>query len=196
MKGRELLGAAAFATLPWVAGCLVVAGIVHLASIFAMPQLAPRDAFARMSAAAPLHRQTLLPVAAPGAGGPFDDPAFAQGLCRYDLSQGPVRVRATLPPDALMLMSFHGRQGQIYYSMTDRSATRGKLDVLLVTRRQLDVVEANDPEDELPQDLRIITPTLEGFVLFRALAEFPGEMEDAKKRIQSIFCGLDKDLRP
>jgi uncharacterized membrane protein len=79
--------------------------------------------------------------------------------------------------------------------MTDRSATRGKLDVLLVTRRQLDVVEANDPEDELPQDLRIITPTLEGFVLFRALAEFPGEMEDAKKRIQSIFCGLDKEAR-
>ncbi len=196
MKGRELLGAAAFATLPWVAGCLVVAGIVHLASIFIMPQLAPRDAFARMSAAAPLHRQTLLPAISPGAGGPFDDPAFAQGLCRYDLSQGPVRMRATLPPDALMLISFHGRQGQIFYSMTDRSATRGKLDVLLVTRRQLDVVEANDPEDELPQDLRILTPTLEGFVLFRALAEFPGEMEDAKKRIQSIFCGLDKDLRP
>ena len=196
MKGRELLGAAAFATLPWVAGCLVVAGIVHLASIFIMPQLAPRDAFARMSAAAPLHRQTLLPAISPAAGGPFDDPAFAQGLCRYDLSQGPVRMRATLPPDALMLISFHGRQGQIFYSMTDRSATRGKLDVLLVTRRQLDVVEANDPEDELPQDLRILTPTLEGFVLFRALAEFPGEMEDAKKRIQSIFCGLDKDLRP
>ena len=196
MKGRELLGAAAFATLPWIAGCLVVAGIVHLASIFAMPQLAPRDAFARMSAAAPLHRQTLLPATAPTAGGPFDDPAFAQGVCRYDLSQGPVRMRATLPPDALMLISFHGRQGQIYYSMTDRSATRGKLDVLLVTRRQLDEVEANDPEDELPQDLRIITPSLEGFVLFRALAEFPGEMEDARKRIQSVFCGLDKEAKP
>jgi len=196
MKGRELLSAAAFATLPWIAGCLVVAGVVHIASIFAMPQLAPRDAYARMSAAAPLHRQTLLPATAPGAGGPFDDPAFAQGVCRYDLSQGPVRMRATLPPDALMLISFHGRQGQIYYSMTDRSATRGKLDVLLVTRRQLDVVEANDPEDELPQDLRIITPSLEGFVLFRALAEFPGEMEDARKRIQSVFCGLDKEAKP
>jgi uncharacterized membrane protein len=196
MKGRDLLSAAAFATLPWIAGCLVVAGIVHIASIFAMPHLAPRDAFARMSAAAPLHRQTLLPATAQGAGGPFDDPAFAQGLCRHDLSLGPVRVRATLAPDALLLMSFHGRQGQLYYSMTDRSATRGKLDVLLVTRRQLDVVEANDPEDELPQDLRIIAPTLEGFLLFRALAEFPGEMEEARKRIQSISCGLDKEGRP
>ena len=195
MKGREWISAAAFATLPWVLGCLVIAGIVHLASIFAMPRLAPRDAFARMSAATPPHRVTLLPAATPQAGAPFDDPALAQGVCRYDLSQGPVRLRATLSPDALMLMSFHARQGQIFYSMTDRSATRGKLDVLLVTRQQLDVVEANDPEDELPQDLRIIAPTLEGFLLFRALGEFPGEMEDAKKRIQTIFCGLDKDGR-
>ena len=195
MKSREWIGAAAFVTLPWIAGCLVVAGIVHIVSIFAMPRLAPRDAFARMSALTAPHRMTLLPAATPEAGGPFDDPAFAQGVCRYDLSQGPVRLRATLPPDALMLLSFHARQGQIFYSMTDRSATRGKLDVLLVTRRQLDVVEANDPEDELPQDLRIIAPTLEGFLLLRALAEFPGERDDAQKRILSIFCGLDKDTR-
>ena len=194
-SGRDMVGAIAFAILPWVAGCLVVAGIVHITSIFAMPRLAPRDAFARMSEIAAPHRVTLLPAATPGAGAPFDDPALAQGVCRYDLAQGPVRLRATLHPDALMLMSFHGRNGQIFYSMTDRSATRGKLDVLLLTRQQLDVVEANDPEDELPQDLRIIAPTLEGFLLFRALAEFPGEMEDAEKRIQSIFCGLDKDTR-
>ena len=196
MRGREWISAAAFATLPWVLGCLVIAGIVHLASIFAMPRLAPRDAFARMSEATLPHRVTLLPAATPPGGAPFDDPALAQGVCRYDLSQGPVRLRATLSPDALMLMSFHARQGQIFYSMTDRSATRGKLDVLLVTRQQLDVVEANDPEDELPQDLRIIAPTLEGFLLFRAMGEFPGEMEDAKKRIQSIFCGLDKEAKP
>jgi uncharacterized membrane protein len=106
-----------------------------------------------------------------------------------------VRLRATLAPDSLLLLSFHARHGQIFYSMTDRSATRGKLDVLLVTRQQLDAVEANDPEDELPQDLRIITPTPEGFLLFRALAEYPGEMADAVKRIQSLSCGLDRDGR-
>ena len=94
-----------------------------------------------------------------------------------------------------MMFSFHARFGQLYYSMTDRSATRGKLDVLLVTRQQLDVVEANDSEDELPQDLRIIAPTLEGFLLFRALAEYPGDAADAQKRIMSMTCGLDRDTR-
>ncbi len=195
MRWRDRIGDLAFNTLPWAAGCLFLAGVVHISSIFAMPRLAPKDAFARISALAQPHKVTLLPATAPQTGGPFDDPAFAQGVCRYDLAQGPLRLRATLPPDALLLMSFHARHGQIFYSMTDRSATRGKLDVLLVTRQQLDAVEANDPEDELPQDLRIIAPTLEGFLLFRALAEFPGEMAEAEKRILSLSCGLDKEGR-
>ena len=194
-RRHHWIGDLAFATLPWIAGALILAGLVHMASIFAMPRLATLDAFARISALAPPHSVMLLPPTTAQAGAPFDDPALAQGVCRYDLSQGPVRLRATLAPDALTLFSFHARHGQIFYSMTDRSATRGKLDVLLLTRQQLDVVEANDPEDELPQNLRIIAPTLEGFLLFRALAEFPGEMTDAQARIQSIACGLDKDAR-
>ena len=182
-----------FHLLPILAGCLVVAGLVHIATIFLLPRLATKDAFARISAIAPAHKVVLLPD---GAGGPFDYPALAQGLCRFDLAQGPLRLRATLAPDPLMLFSFHGRHGQIFYSMTDRSATRGKLDMLLLTREQLNVVEANDPEDELPQDLRIIAPTLEGFLLFRSLAENPGEMGQAQARIAALSCGLDGDQRP
>jgi len=192
-RKHGLVGDTIFHLLPILAGCLVVAGLVHIATIFLLPRLATKDAFARLSAIAPAHSVVLLPD---GAGGPFDDPALAQGLCRFDLAQGPLRLRATLTPDALMLFSFHGRHGQIFYSMTDRSATRGKLDMLLLTREQLNVVEANDAEDELPQDLRIIAPTLEGFVLFRSLAENPGEMAQAQARIAALSCGLDRDQQP
>ena len=182
-----------FHTLPFIAGALVVAGLVHIATIFLLPRLAAKDAFARVSAVAPLHELILLPS---GGEGPFDDPALAQGLCRFDLAQGPLRLRANLAADHLMLFSFHARDGQFFYSMTDRSATRGKLDLLLVTRGQLDAVEANDPEDELPQDLRILAPTQEGFLLFRSLAAFPGEMAQARARIAALSCGLDGDRRP
>jgi uncharacterized membrane protein len=77
--------------------------------------------------------------------------------------------------------------------MTDRSATRGLIDVLVLTRPQLDVVEANDAEDELPQDLRIVAPTLEGFILLRALAERPIEAEDARQRLLTIGCNRETD---
>ena len=193
MKRTDRLAELAFAVLPWVAGCLIIAGIVHLTSILAMPRLAPNDAFARIAEVAPPHKIVLLDPASPAGSAPFDDPALVQGVCRYDLSEGPVRLRATLPPDRLMLFSFHARYGQLYYSMTDRSATRGKLDVLLVTRQQLDVIEAKDSEDELPQDLRIIAPTLRGFLLFRALAEYPDDVAEARARILSMSCGIDHD---
>lgn len=185
-----------FIFFPWFFGALFLAGIVHIVSIFAMPWLAPKDAFARMAAAAPAHQLVLLPDPTPQSGAPYDDPALVQGVCRYDLSQGRLRLRATLPPDELLLMSFHGRQGQVYYSMTDRSATRGVLDVLIVTRAQLDLVEANDKEDELPQDLRIIAPTLEGFILLRSLSERPSLRDEARQRISSMSCGLDGETKP
>jgi uncharacterized membrane protein len=186
----------ALGVLPWVAAVLVVAGLVHITSILAMPRLAPNDAFTRIAALAPLHRMTLLPpVAADDLATPYEDPALAQGVCRYDLSQGPLRLRATLAPDALLLFSFHARFGQVYYSMTDRSATRGRLEMLLLTQQQLEAVEAQDSEDELPQELRLVAPTLQGFLLLRALAERPGEYVEAQKRIAAIGCGLDRDTR-
>ncbi len=176
---------------PWAAGVLIVAGIVHIVSILAMPRLAPRDAFARMERLAPAHRMTLLPAASPEGGSPpFEDPALVQGVCRYDLAAGPVRLRAELSSDVLTLFSFHARFGQLYYSMTDRSATRGKLDVLLVTPAQLEAVEANDSEDELPQELRILAPTLQGFILARALAERAGDLDETRKRVMAIGCAL------
>ena len=191
----EKLGDGALGLFPWAMAVIVIAGITHLASILMMPRLAPRDAYARMEAMVPLHRTTLLPRSDdPKAGDPFDDPALARAVCRYDLSRGPLRLRASLAPDSLMLLSFHSRHGDIYYSMTDRSATRGRLEALIFTRDQLDDVEANDSEDELPRELRIIAPTSLGFILLRALAEQPGDREDAEKRVMSIGCGLDKDM--
>jgi uncharacterized membrane protein len=196
MKHKTYGSDTSFVFFPWLFGALFLAGIVHIVSIFAMPWLAPKDAFARMAAAAPVHQMTLLPDPTPQESAPFDDPALVQGVCRYDLSQGRLRLRANLPPDELLLMSFHGRQGQVYYSMTDRSATRGSLDVLILTRPQLDIVEANDKEDELPQDLRIIAPTLEGFILLRALSERPSLRDEARQRISAVTCSLESDSKP
>jgi uncharacterized membrane protein len=179
--------------LPWALACLIIAGIVHISSILAMPWLAPKDAYAHMASIAPLFHMTSLPPTAPGGRStPFDDPALAQAVCRYDLSEGPLRLHANLPSDELTLFSFHERYGQIYYSMNDRGAPRGQLDVLLLTQPQLDAVEVNDNEGELPKELRIVAPSSRGFILLRALAERPGEMEDARARVMSVACALDR----
>jgi uncharacterized membrane protein len=177
--------------LLWALALLCIAGIVHIASILMMPRVASRDAFARISAVAPVNQMTLLPATLPGAEvAPFEDPAMAVGACRFDLTRGPVRIRASLPPEALLLMSFHGRYGQLFYAMTDRGASRGRLEVVLATRDQLDDIESRDSDEELPQELRLQAPTLQGFFVARALAERPSLMAEAQARITSIVCEL------
>jgi uncharacterized membrane protein len=174
---------------PWLLAALLIAGIVHIASILIMPRLALNDPFARVAALAPLNKMTLLPASAPGTEVlPFEDPAMAMGVCRFDLARGPVRLRTILTPNALLLLSFHGRYGQTFYSMTDRGASRGRLEVVIATRDQLDEIESRDSDEELPQELRLEAPTLQGFVLLRALAERPSLMSDAQSRIASVSC--------
>jgi len=175
--------------LPWIAGAAIIAGITHLTSILAMPYLAPKDAFARLEPAAPLNKLAVLPQGVPGQTlMPFEDPALVAGVCRYDLNVAPLRLRGALSGDGLLLFSFHNRFGTTFYSMTDKGALRGRLDVLVLTPEQLEAVEAFDPEDELPQELRLVAPTKEGFVLIRSLSPERGNLAEAKARLAQVGC--------
>jgi uncharacterized membrane protein len=166
-----------------------VAGIVHLGSVFAMPQVAPHDAFSRLSALAAPNRTVPLPQPLPGHElAPFEDPAMAQAVCMFDLTRGSVRLRAKLDPDALVTLSFRSRTGRVFYAMTDRAATKGTIDIHLLTPPQLQAVQADDDEDNPPQELRLVAPELKGFVLIEALVRYPSERPAAEARASSVSC--------
>ena len=72
---------------------LVLAGIVHLATVLAIPHLAEKDAFSRLRATLSTDRSEI--VAAPGDQGtwlPYPDPGVALSTCAYTLDEGPVRA--------------------------------------------------------------------------------------------------------
>jgi len=178
--------------LPWILAALIIAGIVHLTSILAMPRLATEDAFARIARVAPLHKLTIL-AGKPDAMKllPFEDPSTAVAVCRFDLTQGPLRLKGKLVGDGLMLMSFRNRFGAAFYSMTDRGTSRGTLNVVVVIQSQLEAIEANDPEDETPSELRLTSPTLKGLVILRSLAPEKGDYPRAVEELKSIACLLE-----
>ena len=184
-------GEALMAVVGYGLAVVFVAALVHISSVLALPHMATRDASARIAQAAPvLHRFTPLPRPTPGAELlPLQDPMLARAACRFDLSQGPVRVRVDLSAlDGLLLLSFHDRQGSTFHATTDRGALRGRLDILLVTPRQLEDVEAEDPDDETPQDLRLLAPSLEGFILAGSLALDEADMAAARRRLSLAVC--------
>jgi uncharacterized membrane protein len=163
-------------------------GIVHLSTVLALPRLATRNADTRLADIAPRHQVVVLPRAADGTQAlPFQDPATAMAVCRFDLADGPVRVRA-LPGDEFMAVAFHTPTGGVFYALTDRSAAKGALEALVVTQAQLDALQAQDPEDEPVRELRLVSPRQTGFVTFRTLSLQPGLYPEAEALLRTARC--------
>jgi len=119
---------------------------------------------------------------------PYRDPAVASAFCRFDLSAGPLRVRAPADGSGFVSLSFHTRRGGIFYAITDKAATHGVLEALVVTDKQLRALEAKDDEDTPVQDLRVISTANEGFVMIRAFSEEPSLYPRAEAQARALAC--------
>jgi uncharacterized membrane protein len=173
-----------------VLGAALTAGLVHIVAILQIPRYATNDAYARLSRLGQVNETILLPEAgSPHARlFPYFDPAAAAAFCRYDLSNGPVRVKAPIARYEFSSISFHTRRGDIFYALTDRAATQNALEALVVTDKQLRVISAHDSEDETPRDLRLVSATTEGFVMMRSLSQEPSLMPEAEERVRVLKC--------
>ena len=167
----------------------VLAGLVHLTSLLAIPAVAHQDAYARVEALGqPFVTVSLPPASASSRAFPFADPAVASSICLYDLSLGPVRARAPLGRAGFAALSFHSRRGIVYFALTDRAANKGRMEALIVTPEQLRVLISHDDEDNPSQDLRIVSPTPTGFAMARVLSDSPDLMPAAEKQAAAMTC--------
>jgi uncharacterized membrane protein len=110
--------------------------------------------------------------------------------CGYNLDEGPVRISARTGP-LFQSLSFHARAGGIFFAVTDRAAIRGSLDLVIMTRQQLDEALAREDEDDPTRDVRIISPSREGLVIVRVLAGLPSQRLEAEAAASSVSCTID-----
>ena len=170
----------------------VIAALTHFSVLLMIPAVAERDAFARVAALAPPFKTVALPAASPKSRDfPYADPAVATAVCVYDLAAGPVRARMALGRASFASLSFHSRRGVVFYALTDRAANKGRMEALIVTPEQLRALVARDDEDNPTEDLRIVSPTTQGFVMARVLTDRPGETADAAAQAAAMSCGLE-----
>lgn len=183
--GRSLLR---FALLT-LAG-LLLAGIVHIVTVFRVPALAARDA-ATVYAALGMNGNAEL-VTPPPAGLPAmldADPDSVAAVCSYDLSAGPLRVVARTGSLPLGL-TVHRRGGGVAYAITDRAAIRGVLEFVVMTQEQLDERLANDEEGETSRELRVVSPSLQGLVVARVAVRRAFDRGEAEALATGVACGL------
>ncbi len=95
----------------------VAAGILHICATLAAPYLTAASAYSRLAPALPLNKMQVLADITPGAEPlPFLSPDARYALCRFDTSNGPVTVSATLPPDPGWMLAVLSPQGDNVYA--------------------------------------------------------------------------------
>ena len=126
---------------------------------------------------------------------PFLDPAFAMAVCRYDLSDGPLKFSVPVSP-AYTSVSFYTRNDVAYYAINDRAAGRRVIELELMTTEQRGELPG-DEEVTAADRLIVESPTLTGLIVIKALAAEPGLMAAAQTALTAAKCvqGLVKDLR-
>jgi len=175
--------------LLWVLAAVLLGGIVHLATVLAMPQTATEDAYSRLVPLTPVN--AVAPLPAPTAKStvmPFMDPAFATAVCRYDLTGGSLKLTAPVS-QAYTSVTFYTRKSIAYYAINDRAAGRHSIELDLMTAEQHAALP--EEEDVTAADRLIIeSPSTMGLIVLRALAPEPGLMPMAQQALAAATCGI------
>jgi len=171
----------------WLLGALLLAGVVHLATVLLLPRMATQDAYARVSAIAPVNSVIAIPPPTPEkALMPFMDPAFQVSVCRYDLTHGPLKFSVPIT-QAYTSVSFYTRSDVAYYAINDRAAGRKVIELDLMTAAQ----RAELPENEeitAADRLIVASPTTTGLIVIRALAPEPGRIPAVRNALAAAQC--------
>jgi uncharacterized membrane protein len=175
--------------LLWVLGAVLLGGIVHLATVLALPRAANQDAYSRLSSLTKVN--AVVPMPAPTADSsvmPFMDPAFTAAVCRYDLTDGIIKLNVPLS-QAYTSVTFYTRNSVAYYAIDDRAAGRRAIELDLMTADQH--AQVPEEEDVTAADRLIIeSPSMTGLIVLRALAPEPGLMPMARQALANAKCRL------
>jgi len=174
-------------TTLFLIGGLLLAGIIHISIVFMVPYYANRDAWAQMDRFVADDQFHVLPRPEAGAE-PLQslDPWMLHAICRFSLSDGPVRLTASLPDD-FWSIAILDRRGRNVYSLNDRSAERTRLDMVVITPVQMAQLR-QDPPESLDTAIVIELPIDEGFALLRILVADETKFEEATQALQSADC--------
>jgi uncharacterized membrane protein len=173
--------------LLWLLGGVLLGGVVHLATVLLLPSMATQDAYSRLAPLTPVNKVVPIPTPSPEkATMPFMDPAFAMAVCRYDLTDAPMKFSVPIS-QAYTSVSFYTRSDIAYYAINDRAAGRRVIELDLMTTDQHNDLPDNE-EITAADRLIVESPTNTGLIVIKALAAEPGLLASAQNLLASAKC--------
>src|SRR5690349_5347233 len=118
----------------FVAGTLLAAGAIHICAILLVPTMAKSDGWSRLQPLAGDSRFAEIPVSSKTAVAGLD-PTFLTGACRIDLSEAPASITVDAR-DRFWSLALYDPSGVIVFSLNDRTALDGRLDMIVANADQ------------------------------------------------------------
>jgi uncharacterized membrane protein len=164
--------------LPWVIAALLGAVVVHALTIRLLPRAIMRVTMGMMKYEnGPNHEVHQARVDATQRAVVRPSPDLLYSACAFDVSDGPVRVTADVPPDTYWSVSMFSDQTDNFFVVSDRQATDGHVDLVLAL--------PGTPVDLPPGARRVDTPSARGAILERTLVIDEGrfaELDAVRRR--------------
>lgn len=109
---------------------IVLAAMVHICTTFLAPHFYRSDAYSRLARSLPANTFVMLPQAEPKAQViPYQMPDARYSVCSFDLSAGPLSIRAVLPEPGWTLVLYSPAEEGFYASPAPERRTTINLSV-------------------------------------------------------------------
>ncbi|HTO39504.1 MAG TPA: DUF1254 domain-containing protein [Rhizomicrobium sp.] len=164
---------------PWIVATLVVAAVVHGFTLVAAPGFIMGKVLARMGPVNQMQHQGQVTAASRQVVRPSPDLLYS--ICPFDLSAGPLRVTAKVPPGTYWSVSIFDADTNNVFVRNDRQV-QGGIDLVLV--RKADAGRA------VPKGATAVPlPSVKGLVLFRTLIQNEADFAAIDAVRRQARCG-------
>ncbi len=165
---------------------LVGAAFIHIVIILALPMWTGKDAWTKVQALGETNRFYSL-ANEPNLTGLYnEDPYIRSAICRFNVSDGSVRVVASgdVP---YWTVSVYDRASNETYSMNDRSSIGSSVNIVFVTPAQMLRLRRFMPRT-LERSVLVELKQPEGYVALRAVAPTPSQRPAARGFLSNAVC--------
>ncbi len=166
---------------------LLLAGIVHIVTILLVPHYSGADGWSRAAAAAVNDGWTALASPASAQDSiPGLDPLFVHGLCKVAINEAPA-ILSLEAANRFWSLALHDRSGTVLFSLNDRTAVDGALEMLVVNSLDAERLKES-PQADFEGMIIVESADTELIAVLRLYAPEPADRLVAKAQIAAAQC--------
>lgn len=178
-------------------GTLLLAGVIHLVAVLGLPYLAPSSAWERLSGLSETNKMLVLPVAGPEHQSlPMMAPDIRYAICRFDISEGPVRLSTQILDD-FWVIAFYTPSGYNFYTISGGELKRDKIEIVISTKKEAIFEIGANILDDIDDLIVVASPEHTGIAMVRAPLAGPNYAQRTEAALDRANCsrklsGLEK----